>query len=73
MTRKFSVDSIEVKVPDLAADEIATIDWVLDNYGTLSSSEISDQSHREKAYRFTRPGEKIAYRYAAFFENLPSR
>ncbi|MGI8812420.1 MAG: Panacea domain-containing protein [Pyrinomonadaceae bacterium] len=55
----------------LSREETAVIDWVLENYGKLSASEISDLSHGEKAYRFTRPGEQIAYRYAAFFETLP--
>ena len=57
----------------LNAEEMAVIDWVLENYGKLSAGEISELSHREKAYRFTRPGEQIAYRYAAFFENLPPK
>jgi len=52
--------------------ESRTLDWVLDNYGKLSTTEISELSHREKAYRFTRPGEEIAYEYAKFFETLPS-
>lgn len=56
---------------ELTSDEKAAIDWVLETYGKLSASEISELSHREKAYRFTRPGEQIAYRYAAFFETLP--
>jgi uncharacterized phage-associated protein len=56
---------------ELDAEEIATIDWVLETYGRMSATEISEQSHREKAYRFTRPGEEIAYRYAALFEKLP--
>ena len=55
----------------LSAEERETIEWVLENYGRMSSAEISEVSHREKAYRFTRPGEEIAYRYAAFFETLP--
>ena len=56
---------------ELDAEELKTIDWVLETYGSLSASEISDLSHREKAYRFTRPGEQIAYRYAGLFETLP--
>lgn len=56
---------------ELAPEEIETIDWVLEKYGRMTSTEISNLSHQEKAYRFTRPGEEIAYRYAAFFETLP--
>lgn len=58
---------------ELGSAEIRSINWVLDTYGKLSSSEISDLSHSEKAYRFTRPGEQIAYEYASFFETLPPK
>jgi uncharacterized phage-associated protein len=58
---------------ELEPEELATIDWVLEKYGSLSSVEISELSHNEKAYKYTRPGEEIAYRYAAFFENLPKK
>ncbi|MGB7069098.1 MAG: Panacea domain-containing protein [Pyrinomonadaceae bacterium] len=63
--------SVETAQTKLSAEEIGTINWVLENYGMKSTGEISDQSHREMAYRFTRPGEIIAYRYAQFFEHLP--
>lgn len=68
LVKPLSADSLEQELTD---DEKASIDWVLETYGYLSAAEISELSHREKAYRFTRPGEKIAYRYAAFFETLP--
>lgn len=55
----------------LSPNEIATIDWVLENLGSMSAVEISEFSHREKAYRFTRQGENIAYEYAKFFQKLP--
>jgi uncharacterized phage-associated protein len=55
----------------LSDKEIQTLDWVLQNYGDMSASAISALSHREKAYRFTRTGEEIAYSYAKFFEKLP--
>ena len=51
--------------------ERETIDWVLDNFGQMSASDISEYSHREKAYRFTKSGEYIAYEYAKFFHKLP--
>ena len=51
--------------------ERETIDWVLDNFGRMSANEISEYSHREKAYRFTKAGELIAYEYAKFFQKLP--
>ncbi|CAN5529488.1 hypothetical protein BH18ACI3_BH18ACI3_20220 [soil metagenome] len=56
----------------LTSEETYTLDWVLEKYGKLSTAEISELSHREKAYRFTRPGEEIAYEYAKFFETLPT-
>ena len=55
----------------LSEEERKTIDWVLDSYGQLSTNAISDLSHREKAYKFTKQGEQIAYAYAKFFERLP--
>jgi hypothetical protein len=38
----------------------------------MSAGKISEYSHREKAYRFTKPGECIAYEYAKFFQKLPT-
>jgi uncharacterized phage-associated protein len=67
----FLIKSERAGEVELDAEELKTIDWVLETYGSLSASEISDLSHREKAYRFTRPGEQIAYRYAGLFETLP--
>jgi hypothetical protein len=58
-------------VPELSPEEIETLDWVLTNYGELSTSAISELSHREKAYKFTKQGEHIAYAYAKFFDKLP--
>ena len=66
------VETVDAKL-DLDADEIALIDWVLDTYGDMSPTQISDVSHAEKAYRFTRPQEPIAYEYAKFFERLPEK
>ena len=63
----------EPVVDKLTNEEIETLDWVLANYGHLSANQISEQSHREKAYRFTRTGEEIAYEYAKLFEKLPLR
>ena len=47
------------------------LDWVVETYGSLSSSEITNLSHEEKAYKDTRPGERIAYAYAQFLRKLP--
>jgi hypothetical protein len=57
----------------LDAAEKASIDWVLENIGWMSASEISTFSHEEKAYRFTRQGENIAYEYVKFFRKLPEK
>ena len=51
--------------------ERETIDWVLENFGQMSANQISEFSHREKAYRFTKAGEYIAYEYAKFLQKLP--
>jgi Protein of unknown function (DUF4065) len=56
----------------LSPEEIKTVDWVLGAYGKLSTREIVTVSHKEKAYKFTRPNEEIAYAYAKFLEKLPA-
>ena len=65
--------SEHVPSPQLSPDEIRVLDWVLDNYGHMSASELSELSHKEKAYKFTRPLEPIAYEYAKFFNKLPAK
>jgi uncharacterized phage-associated protein len=55
----------------LTTEERATLDWVLAKYGSMSASQLTEISHREKAYKNTKTGEEIAYEYAKFFENLP--
>jgi uncharacterized phage-associated protein len=49
------------------------LDWIVENYGGLSTAAITDLSHEEKAYKDTRPGERIAYAYAQFLKTLPPR
>ena len=56
---------------DLSREERKTLDWVLETYGDLSSGEISNLSHNELAYKFTKPNEPIAYEYAKFFKYRP--
>jgi len=55
----------------LTPDEQKTLEWVTKAYGDMSASQLTELSHREKAYRNTRTGEEIAYEYAKFFEKLP--
>lgn len=55
----------------LAPEEQQTLEWVTKAYGNMSASQLTELSHREKAYRNTRAGEEIAYEYAKFFEKLP--
>ena len=57
----------------LTAEEEGVLSWVLETYGSMSPSELSEYSHSEKAYKFTRPQEPIAYEYAKFFQKLPPR
>ena len=58
---------------ELDPEEMELLDWVLNTYGDMTPTQISDVSHAEKAYRFTRPQEPIAYEYAKFFERLPEK
>jgi uncharacterized phage-associated protein len=44
----------------LSPDEIRSLDWVLETFGGMSASQLTEISHREKAYKNTRAGEEIA-------------
>lgn len=55
----------------LTPEEQKTLEWVTKAYGYMSASQLTELSHREKAYRNTRTGEEIAYEYSKFFEKLP--
>ena len=57
----------------LTADERSTLDWVLESFGSMSASQLTDISHRERAYKDTRAGEEIAYEYAKFLAKLPAK
>lgn len=56
---------------ELSEDDKRILDWVAETYGDMSAGEITEVSHKEMAYRNTRPGESIAYRYAGFLHTLP--
>ncbi len=60
-----------ISANELSTDERKVLDWVLETYGNMSSGEISDLSHNELAYKFTRPNQPIAYEYAKFFKYRP--
>jgi uncharacterized phage-associated protein len=55
----------------LNPEEVETLDWILENYGHMSASQLTEVSHRERAYSNTRTGEEIAYEYAKFLSKLP--
>lgn len=57
----------------LTADEQKSLDWVLGSFGSMSASQLTELSHREKAYSNTRTGEEIAYEYAKFLSKLPEK
>jgi hypothetical protein len=56
----------------LSEDDKYILDWVLQTYGEMGAGELSELSHRERAYRDTRPLEPIAYEYAKFLRRLPA-
>jgi len=39
----------------------------------MSASQLTEVSHRERAYKDTRAGEEIAYEYAKFIAKLPPK
>jgi hypothetical protein len=39
----------------------------------MGAGELSELSHRERAYKDTRPLEPIAYEYAKFLRKLPAK
>jgi uncharacterized phage-associated protein len=55
----------------LSREESATVDWVLENFGRMTTAQIREFSHAEKAYKYTRLGEPIAYQYAHHLKRLP--
>ena len=55
----------------LNAEERRSLDWVLESFGSMSASQLTEMSHRERAYKNTRTGEEIAYEYAKFLAKLP--
>jgi len=56
----------------LSEDDKSVLDGVLKTYGEMGAGELSELSHRERAYRDTRPLEPIAYEYAKFLRRLPA-
>ena len=58
---------------DLSDDDRRILDWVADTYGSLTTAQITELSHQEIAYRSTRTGEPIAYRYSEFLNALPPK
>ena len=61
----------EGAVSELSDDDKQVLDWVLGEYGNMGAGELSELSHKERAYRDTRPLEPIAYEYAKFLRKLP--
>jgi len=58
-------------IEQLSMLEIATLTWVVKNFGKMSETDIREFLYRECAYRFTRRGDYIAYEYAHLFQKLP--
>ncbi len=57
----------------LSPDEQQTLDWIVEEFGSMSASQLTELSHRERAYSNTRAGEEIAYEYAKFLSKLPPK
>ncbi len=65
---RFAADADAVDLGPLSSDEIRELYAVLERYGDLTTKEIVDLSHEEMAYKYTRPGEPIAYEYGKFLK-----
>ena len=59
------------EVYNLPLLELVTMTWVLNNFGSVSVSEIREYSQSEGVYRFTRQDDFIAYEYARLLQKLP--
>jgi hypothetical protein len=57
----------------LSGKEQKLLDWVLSVYGKMSAREISELSHSELGYKYTKPNQPIAYKYAQFLKHRPPR
>lgn len=62
----------EGSAAELSEDDKSVLDWVLSTYGEMGAGELSELSHKERAYKDTRPLEPIAYEYAKFLKKLPT-
>jgi hypothetical protein len=60
-------------IESLPLIELVSMNWVLVNLGSMTAEEISEYSHRESAYRFTRQDDFIAYEYAQLLQKLPGQ
>jgi hypothetical protein len=49
-----------------SAEEIASMDFVLEFFKSFNCKEIKKRAHEEKAYKETRETERISYKYASF-------
>ena len=52
------------KIKDLKADEIATLDYIIEQFGNLNTDEIVEKMHEEEAYRCTNKNCIIPFSYA---------
>jgi len=58
-------------INELSVLEISTLSWVHSNFGSMSTSEISESVRQESSHKFTRRGDYVAYEYSKLFQNLP--
>ncbi|HUR98104.1 MAG TPA: Panacea domain-containing protein [Pyrinomonadaceae bacterium] len=57
----------------LTSEEVQSLEWALATYGRMTATQLTEISHRERAYKNTRTGEEIAYEYAKFLYKLPDK
>lgn len=55
---------VKADISSFSKSEIETINYVIARLGKLTAKQLTEKSHREKAYRATRESDLISYGYA---------
>ena len=56
---------------ELSVIEIATLNWVQSNFGSMPTPQLGETLRQESSHKFTRRGDYVAYEYSKLFQNVP--